>query len=121
MLLIEDDEQQQALISSMLQASGFSNVREAGSAEEGLKIFGDYQPDVVLLDIQLPGMNGIDCLKNILNRKPKTCVIMLSANDLPQTIEDCLDAGAYNFISKVTPAIELALKVKTIWRNYQDR
>lgn len=121
LLLIEDEELQRNLITTVLRAGNFDIVGEAENGGDGLEQFQKTNPDITLLDIQLPDISGIDCLKRILDTNPKACVLMLSSNDRPDTIEKCLDAGAYNFISKVTPAIELGLKVKALWKNFQDR
>lgn len=119
-LLIEDDELQRSLIAKVLEAHDFNIVGEVGSGESGLYSFAETKPDVTLLDIQLIGMSGFECLEKILEENPKACVLMLSSNDAPQIIEECLDAGAYNFISKITPAVELPIKVKAHWKNFCD-
>lgn len=89
----------------MLIDSGMSDVRvtEAGSLREGLD-GADRAPDVVLLDIQLPGLNGMEGI-GILHREwPKTKILMLSSQDDSETVRAALSRGAAGFVSKAESA-----------------
>ncbi len=63
-LIVEDNEKNLALVRDVLQVKGYSML-EAGTAEVGIQLARERKPDLILMDIHLPGMNGIDALKNL--------------------------------------------------------
>ena len=77
-LLVDDEESIHILYREELEELGYS-VHSAMSGEEALKILPTLNPDLVILDIQMPGMNGIDVLRRIKERDPKLPVILSSA------------------------------------------
>jgi len=91
-------------------------IQEAGSMEEALRDEGGPPPVAILLDIQLPGVNGLQGLAPLRRRWPTTPVIMLSANDEPDVVNTAMTWGAQAFISKsaapdrVIAAINTALR-----------
>ena len=100
-LIVEDNEKNLKLVRDVLQAKGHKTA-EAGSAEEGLKLVAERKPDLVLMDIQLPGMSGIDALK-ILRADAATKaipVIAISASVMQQDRKQITDAGFDGFIEK---------------------
>ena len=100
-LIIEDNEKNLKLVRDVLQAKGHTTA-EAESAEEGLKLVAERKPDLVLMDIQLPGMSGIDALK-ILRAEEATRaipVIAISASVMQQDRKQITDAGFDDFIEK---------------------
>ena len=60
-LIVEDNDKNLKLVRDVLQVKGYTTL-EAGTAEDGIKLAGEHKPDLILMDIQLPGMNGIDAL-----------------------------------------------------------
>ena len=100
-VIIEDNEKNLKLVRDVLQAKGHKTA-EAGSAEEGLKLVAEGKPDLVLMDIQLPGMSGIDALK-ILRADEATKaipVIAISASVMQQDRKQITDAGFDGFVEK---------------------
>ena len=100
-LIVEDNEKNLKLVRDVLQAKGHKTA-EAGSAEEGLKLAAEAKPDLVLMDIQLPGMSGIEALK-ILRADEATKaipVIAISASVMQQDRKQITDAGFDDFIEK---------------------
>ena len=100
-LIVEDNEKNLKLVRDVLQAKGHKTA-EAGNAEEGLKLAAERKPDLVLMDIQLPGMSGIDALK-ILRADAATKaipVIAISASVMQQDRKQITDAGFDGFIEK---------------------
>ncbi len=81
----------------------------AGSAEDGLALLDTFQPDVVLLDFHLPGMNGLEALGRILARRPDTKVIMITGHSSVKVAVDAMKAGAYDYVSKPLVLGELQL------------
>jgi two-component system, cell cycle response regulator DivK len=76
-LIVEDNPRNLKLVRDVLQVKGYATL-EAGTAEEGIRIAGEEHPDLVLMDIHLPGMNGIDALR-ALRGDPATAAIPVIA------------------------------------------
>jgi two-component system cell cycle response regulator DivK len=93
-LLVEDNDNNRLLVRDVLQASGY-RVVEATSAEDGLRMAAEQQPALILMDIQLPGMNGIEALQR-LRADPGTRaipVIAVTASAMTQDRRQILAAG----------------------------
>ena len=100
-LIVEDNEKNLKLVRDVLQVKGYQTL-EAGTAEVGIRLAVERRPDLVLMDIQLPGMNGIDALK-ALRAEPSTAgipVIALTASVMQQDRQEIMRAGFDAFIEK---------------------
>jgi len=100
-LIVEDNEKNMKLVRDVLQVKGYQTL-EAGTGEDGVRLAAESQPDLVLMDIQLPGMNGIDALK-ALRAEPSTAripVIALTASVMQQDRQEIMSAGFDAFIEK---------------------
>jgi two-component system cell cycle response regulator DivK len=98
---VEDNEKNLKLVRDVLQVKGYSTV-EAGTAEDGLKIARDQKPALILMDIQLPGMSGIEALK-ALRANPVTAaipVVAITASVMQQDRQQIMSAGFDGFIEK---------------------
>ena len=100
-LIIEDNDKNMKLARDVLQVKGYRTL-EAESAEAGLPLVAAQKPDLVLMDIHLPGMNGIDALKR-LRASPETSripVLAFTASVMPQDRKEIMGAGFDGFVSK---------------------
>jgi len=100
-LIVEDNEKNLKLVRDVLQVKGYETV-DAGSAEDGLVLAREKRPDLVLMDIQLPGMNGIEALK-ALRADPATAaipVVAITASVMQQDRQQIVGAGFDGFIEK---------------------
>ncbi len=100
-LIVEDNEKNLKLVRDVLQVKGYQTL-EAGTAEDGLKIARERKPDLILMDIQLPGMNGIEALK-ALRAAPATAkipVIAITASVMQHDRQQIMSAGFDGFIEK---------------------
>jgi two-component system cell cycle response regulator DivK len=100
-LIVEDNEKNMKLVRDILQAKGHQTL-EAVNAEDGVKLAAEKNPDLVLMDIQLPGMNGMEALK-VLRADPGTAgipVIAITASVMTQDRQNIMDAGFNAFIEK---------------------
>jgi two-component system, cell cycle response regulator DivK len=100
-LLVEDNENNRLLIRDVLQASGYV-VAEAETAEDGLRLAAEKNPALILMDIQLPGMGGIEALQR-LRANPATSaipVIAVTASAMPQDRHQIMAAGFNGYQSK---------------------
>jgi two-component system cell cycle response regulator DivK len=100
-LIVEDNEKNMKLVRDVLQVKGYRTL-EAGSAEDGIRLALDHKPDLVLMDIQLPGMNGIEAL-GVLRKEPATAkipVIAVTASVMQQDRKLITEAGFDGYIGK---------------------
>lgn len=100
-LIIEDNERNLKLVREVLQVKGFRTL-EAGTAEEGIRLAGGHKPDLILLDIQLPGMSGIEALQ-VLRADPQTAaipVLAVTASVMQKERNLITEAGFDGFVSK---------------------
>ncbi|MCX8206343.1 MAG: response regulator [Methanothrix sp.] len=82
-----------------LEARGFE-IHDAQSGEEALSAYRNLRPDVVLMDILMPGMNGISVTREIMNMDPSANIIVITAIGKPGLEKECMDAGARGFLLK---------------------
>ncbi len=115
-IIIDDDENLRFVLADKLKMSGFE-VLEAKDGEEGLDQCLKHHPDIVLLDIMMPMMNGIDMLKRLREDSwGKTAeVIMLTVLENAEPIADAMEGGSFTYMIKTkVNADEIAAKVKEI-------
>ena len=96
------------------QQPGIELVGEAESAERALVLINQLNPSVVLMDIRLPGMNGIDATRRIRRDHPGTRVLVVTAYDDDEYVRSALEAGASGHLSKAAPGRELVEAVRAV-------
>jgi two-component system response regulator AtoC len=101
-LIIDDEELTLRTISRGLRQDGFE-VFTALSGEDGLKLFHDEKPDLILLDIVLPGIDGIEVLRQIKQANANAIVIMMSAYHLVERAVEAMKLGAFDYLVKPFP------------------
>ncbi|MCB6183614.1 response regulator [Leeia sp. TBRC 13508] len=106
-LIIDDDAVLRSLIGSVLRQEGYTVVGDAPSAESGLKVFDATPTDLVLLDINLPGMDGMSLLPELLAKPNAPKVIMVSGEATLDKVKGALSAGASGFVVKPISANKL--------------
>jgi DNA-binding NtrC family response regulator len=110
-LAVDDEPNIRHLIDSEFSLEGFEVVT-AGSGEEGLRLFEDNRFDVVLLDLKLPKISGIETLRRIRQKSPRTAVIMITGYGDVKTAVETMKLGARDYISKPFKLDELLDLVK---------
>ena len=115
--IVEDNEKLRATLAKVIdRAEGFHCVSHYGSAEDALKNLPVVKPDVVLMDINLPGINGVECVRKLKVLLPKTQVMMLTVYEDTDNIFAALAAGASGYMLKRTPAKELLEAIHEVLR-----
>ena len=114
-MIVDDHEVARRGIRSVLLGNpGFDLVGEATDGEEAVEKAQELRPDVILLDITLPGINGIQAAASIHAVSPESRIIFVSQHDSVQTARNALSVGAYGYVVKsdagrdLLPAIEAA-------------
>jgi DNA-binding NarL/FixJ family response regulator len=106
--LVEDDAEVRAGLEALLgSASNCSCVAAFASAEEALSKLPELKPDVVLMDIHLPGMSGIDCIRQLKLHQPNIQIMMLTVFEDHDRIFQSLAAGASGYLLKQSPPAKL--------------
>ncbi len=90
-------------------------VGEAGSGEEALEMVGKVEPDVILMDISMPGMNGIQATKMIRENHPSAKVVMLTMLDQEGYVYEAVKAGATGYMLKNTSSDDLVHAIQTVF------
>ncbi|WDE13068.1 response regulator transcription factor [Thalassomonas haliotis] len=117
-ILVEDDLRLASLISSFLSSEGFSVCHEA-RGDNAVKLIVDAKPDLVILDMNLPGLNGLEVCKEI-RQSYRGAVIMVTANDDELTEVSALNFGVDDFIAKpIRPHVLLA-RINALFRRSQQ-
>src|SRR5215467_10903967 len=111
-LIVDDEELTLRTIGRALQAEGYE-VLTATSGEDALRLVADEKPDLALLDVVLPGINGIDVLRQIRKVSPAMVVVMMSAYHLVDRAVEAMKLGAYDYLIK---PFHIADMVSTIQR-----
>jgi len=112
-LIIEDEPDQVKMVKLRLEANNFS-VLSAGDAQEGIVIAREEKPDLILLDMLLPDMNGLDAAKELKKdeRTKDIPIIAVTAMGTPNILEECMQAGISVFMRKPYDSKELVDKIK---------
>lgn len=117
-LVADDEEHIRLLLKGILTSMKTEVAAEARNGMEALEKFRACKPHITLLDINMPVMDGMKALRAILKEEPAALVIMLSSLATMGIVQDCLDAGAYDFIRKDTSIPEIKLIIKKAWDHY---
>ncbi|MBI3317017.1 MAG: response regulator [Candidatus Omnitrophica bacterium] len=99
-LVVVDDESEICDFLKGFFADRDFDVRTATSGEQALKTIGAHKPQVVLLDVHMPGMDGMEVLRAIKSQYPNIKVIMVTAIETREKIEEAMRLGADNYITK---------------------
>jgi two-component system chemotaxis response regulator CheY len=107
-LLVDDEAHIRKFIGLILKQLGAPRILEAGNGQEALALYEAEKPDLVLLDINMPIMDGMETLRALRSLHPESIVIMLTSLANRLNIEDALALGAANYIRKDSPKEEIA-------------
>ncbi|WP_307683342.1 ANTAR domain-containing response regulator [Trueperella bonasi] len=113
-LVVEDETLIRLDIVETLQDAGYTVVGEAASGDQAITLVEEHDPDLIVMDVKMPGMDGITAAKKILSEQ-QTAIVMLTAFSQKELVERARDAGAMAYVVKpftpedLIPAVEIAL------------
>jgi len=117
LLIIDDHEMVREGLKAMLTAEAdFEIVGDAANAEQALEMIEHLRPDVILLDVRLPGESGIDVCRTVTERYPETAVIILTTFTDETLVAQCIQAGARGFIVKDIERFDLKRSIRAVAR-----
>ena len=115
--IVEDNDKLRGTLAKVIgRAEGFRFASDYGSAEDALADLPKVKPDVVLMDINLPGINGVECVRKLKFLLPQTQVMMLTVYEDTENIFNALAAGANGYMLKRTPTKELIEAIREVHR-----
>jgi DNA-binding NarL/FixJ family response regulator len=111
--IVEDNAEFRNTIITLLGVSaGYTLAAACGQTEEALKVLPTAKPDVVLIDINLPGRSGIACVAELRTRLPDAALLMLTIEQDSRKLIDSIEAGADGYLVKTTPSLRLLEAIK---------
>ncbi len=112
-LIVDDHVMVRRGLATFLRAfSELALAGEAGSGEEAVRLSAELRPDVILMDMMLPGMNGAEAIRVIRQRQPDIQILALTSFKEGELIRDALEAGAIGYLLKDVSADELASAIR---------
>lgn len=118
-LVVDDEIQITRVLRASLSAQRY-DVRTANDPEEALRLFSEWQPDLVITDLMMPGISGVELCQEI-RRNSQTPIIVLSVRDQERSKVEALDAGADDYVTKPFGIQELLARVRAQLRRSPER
>ena len=113
--IVEDNEKVRTTLARLIdRAEGYECVSQYESTEAALDGLPQDRPDVVIMDINLPGQNGVECVRQLKPKLPQVQVMMLTAYEDTENIFNALAAGASGYMLKRTPRAELLAAIEEV-------
>ncbi|NTU85962.1 MAG: response regulator, partial [Chloroflexales bacterium] len=120
-LIVDDQEINLRLLELILRREGFTAIRKVADPYEALPTYVAYQPDIILLDLMMPGLDGFTILELLRRRTPSDGflpILVITADLTPETRRRALALGAKDFLTKPFDPIEVVLR---IWNMLETR
>jgi two-component system chemotaxis response regulator CheY len=114
-LLADDEAHVRLFVKAVLASLGCEIVGEAADGKQALELFDKSSPDLVLLDINMPVMDGLAALKALRAKSEKVAIVMLTSLASSEVVEQALDAGATYHLRKDLPMAELKEEFCEAW------
>ena len=115
--IVEDDEQVRENLAALIGGTeGFECVGTYPSGEQFLETLPRRRPDVVLMDINLPGISGVECVRQLKSIAPEVNIVMLTVYDDSERIFQALQMGASGYLLKRSPSAEIVLAIEEVHR-----
>jgi two-component system chemotaxis response regulator CheY len=103
-MIVDDQASIRGMLKMLIGELGFDKIAEADNGASAVTTYKAEKPDLVLMDINMPKVTGVDALRQIIAHDPDAVVVMLTSQDTAQVVRQCLEAGASHYILKnVTP------------------
>ena len=115
-VLVVDDHppMRMGLVAIIKSQAGMDVVAEAADGEEAIEVYDDVRPDIVLMDLRMPGMGGVEAILAIRKKHPEARVIVLSTYDLDEDIHRAMQSGAKSYLLKDMPTEEIESTIRWV-------
>jgi two-component system, NarL family, response regulator NreC len=115
-ILADDHELVRQGLKALLEREGFSVVGEASNGQEAVRLVPKVHPDVAILDISMPNLNGVDAARELQKSSQKTRTILLTHHDEDQYVTEALRAGVRGYVLKLQVATDLIHAIRQVCR-----
>jgi putative two-component system response regulator len=119
-LVVDDEEMNVLLLDRLLRKAGYRNIRTSTDSRETFRLVEETEPDLILLDLQMPHVTGFDVLQQLAESSPDSGfrpVLVLTANVTPEAKHRALSLGASDFLTKPFDVMEVLLRVRNLLRS----
>lgn len=113
-LIVDDEAHVRKFVGLIMKRLGATSVLEAADGEQAVEIFRTEAPDLTLLDVNMPRMDGVETLRHIMAERPEAVVVMLTSLANRQTVEECSKLGATDYLRKDLPRAEMEAALQHI-------
>jgi len=117
-LLVDDESHVRFYVKMTLKALGIREIHEATTGEEAVRMYQELTPDFVLMDVNMPVMDGLEALGKINDVDPDALVVMLTSLAAREIIETSAERGAVQYIRKDVPSSELKKLIQEVMEEY---
>jgi len=122
-IVIADDHEmvRRGLVATLADVDRWTVVAQADNGREAAELVATHKPDIAILDLSMPELNGLDATRRILAARPETCVLILTAHESEQLVREVLSAGARGYVLKsdagrvLVRAVEALLEGQTFF------
>ncbi len=114
LLICDDSALSRRCMANCLLELGYSDIYEASDGNSAISLYKEKNPDAIFLDIVMPGKDGIEVVKEIIEYNPNAKIIMVSSVGTQSYLKSALAAGAYDFIQKPVVIEELSGIIKRV-------
>ena len=119
-LLADDEAHIRLLVRTVVNSIGFEVIGEAADGKKAVEMFDRLSPDLILLDINMPVMDGLTALKELRAKSETVAIIMLTSLASAEVVEESLMAGATYHIRKDLPITEMKEEIREAWLSHQQ-
>ena len=119
-LVVDDTLSIRFLLREVLPVHGFEVIAEASDAAEGIKLAGSEQPDLIVLDMEMPRSSGMDAIAPLKAQAPEAKIVMYSSHDAPAVRDDALARGADAYLDKLAPITEMVSEMERLLHLHGD-
>jgi CheY-like chemotaxis protein len=116
-LVVDDEAHIRRFVTKLVKTLGASVVLEAADGDEALQLYKLEKPALVLLDVNMPRVDGLQTLRNLKQYDPDCTVVMLTSLVNRQTVEECLQLTAMAYLRKDNPPDEMLIQLSKIFDN----
>ncbi len=113
-LIVDDAELFRAALAAAVKEAGFEVVATAADAMAAVSLAREHQPDLILLDVLMPGMSGLEVVPTIVAEAPKSAVVLLTSSESSEDLLAAVKAGARGYLTKETPLDRLVAALRDI-------
>jgi CheY-like chemotaxis protein len=117
-LVVDDEAHIRKFVSQLISSLGDPTILQAANGEEALEVYENERPVLVLLDVNMPRVDGIETLRRLKLLDPECTVVMLTSLVNRQTVEACLHLGAVAYLRKDNPPDDMTIRLKKIVDTY---